>query len=76
MEQWKIDVIEVYNETSFKECVMYCTDENIITPLQEEKVLEVYDLSEDTEHEVVTNFFDFIGISEDEFLEIQDILEN
>lgn len=31
----KQDIVEVYQETSFKECVMYCTDENIINKLNE-----------------------------------------
>lgn len=75
MEQWKIDVIEVYNETSFKECVMYCTEQNIISSEYETKILDRYDYNEDTESEVICDFFDDIEINEDEFLEIQEILE-
>ena len=74
MEQWKIDVIEVYNETSFKECVMYCTEQNIISSEYETKILSRYDYNEDAESEVICDFFDDIEINEDEFLEIQELL--
>ena len=65
----KLEIIEVYVETSFKECVMYCTDENFISKKYEKSILEQYNFNEDLENEVVCNFFDYIGINEDEFLE-------
>lgn len=74
MEQWKIDVIEVYNETSFKECVMYCTEQGIIDSDDEKSVMLHYNYDEDLESDVVCNFFDYIGISEEDFLEIQELL--
>lgn len=74
MKQWKTDVIEVYNETSFKECVMYCTEQKVISRDYEKDILLQYNSSEDLESDVVCNFFDYIGISEDDFLEIQEIL--
>ena len=64
----KLEIIEVYVETSFKECVMYCTDENIISKEYEKLILEQYNSNEDLENEVICNFFDFLGINEDEFL--------
>lgn len=64
----KQDIIEVYQETSFKECVTYCTDEDIISKEYEKSILEHYNLNEDLENEVVCNFFDYLGINEDEFL--------
>ena len=65
----KPDIVEVYQETSFKECVMYCTDENIISKGYEKLILEQYNSNEDLEQDVVCSFFDYIGINEDEFLE-------
>lgn len=64
----KQDIVGVYQETSFKECVMYCTDENIISKEYEKSVLEQYNSNEDLGHEVVCNFFDYLGINEDDFL--------
>ncbi len=63
-------IVDVYQETSFKECVMYCTDEGIITKEYEKSILEQYNYNEDLESEVVCNFFDYLGINEDEFLEL------
>jgi hypothetical protein len=63
-------IVDVYQETSFKECVMYCTDEGIITKEYEKSILEQYNYNEDLESEVVCNFFDSLGINEDEFLEL------
>lgn len=71
----KTDIVEVYISTSFKECVMYCTDKGIISKEREKKVMWEYNLNEDLEHEVVCNFFDFIGINEDEFLAISNKIE-
>ena len=65
----KQSIVEVYQETSFKECVMYCTDENIISKDYEKSILEQYNSNDDLEHEIVCNFFDYLGINEDEFLE-------
>ncbi len=76
MGNWKEDVVEVYLETSFKECVMYCTDEKIISSEKEKEVMLNYNQNEDQEHEVVNNFFDYIGIDEDTFLEISNKLES
>ena len=64
----KQDIVEVYQETSFKECVMYCTDKGIISEEYEKSILGQYNLNEDLESEVVCNFFDYLGINEDEFL--------
>ena len=61
-------IVDVYQETSFKECVMYCTDEGIITKEYEKSILEQYNSNEDLKSEVVCNFFDYLGINEDEFL--------
>lgn len=64
----KREIVEVYIETSFKECVMYCTDENISSKEFEQSILEQYNSNEDLEQDVVCNFFDYLGINEDEFL--------
>lgn len=70
MGNWKKEVVEVYLETSFKECVLYCCDEGIISPEKEKQTIEAYNSNEDFEHEIIINFFDDIEISEDEFQEI------
>lgn len=67
-------IVEVYIGASFKECVMYCTDKGIISKEREEKIIQEYSLNEDLQHEIVNNFFDFIGINEDEFLKISNEL--
>lgn len=72
--QWKIDVVEVYQETSFKECVMYCTDEGIISADKEKEAIQEYNEDEDREHEVVSDFFDYLGINEETFEDITDYL--
>lgn len=69
-QETKKAIIEVYVETSFKECVLYCTDENIISAEYEKNIILQYNSNEELEHEVVSNFFDYLGINEDEFLEI------
>ena len=66
----KQTVVEVYQETSFKECVMYCTDEGIISKEYEKSILEQYNSNEDLENEVICSFFDYLGINEDEFLSL------
>lgn len=70
----KIEIVEVYLETSFKECVMYCTEKKVISEMQEKETFLQYNSNEDLEDEVVSNFFDSIGINEDEFLEISNNL--
>ena len=64
----KLDIIEVYQETSFKECVMYCKDENIISKEYEQSILEQYNSNEDLESDVICNFFDYLDITEEDFL--------
>lgn len=68
--QQKTDIVEVYQETSFKECVMYCTDENIISKDYETFILNQYNFNDELENEVICNFFDYLGINEDEFSEL------
>jgi hypothetical protein len=68
----KLEVVGLYLCNSFRECVMFCTDENVISQKYEESTMLQYDLDEDSEHEVVCNFFDAIGINEDEFLELSE----
>lgn len=70
MENWKKEVVEVFLNTSFKECVMYCTDEKIITSEQEKRIFMYYNSTDEGQHEVVINFFDDLGINDNEFEEI------
>lgn len=70
------DIVEVYINTSFKECVMYCTDENIISKEYEKEVMLQYNSNEDLENEVIIDFFDKIGITEDLFLKYSKIIED
>ncbi|MFT6125830.1 MAG: hypothetical protein ACJAVA_000272 [Flavobacteriaceae bacterium] len=71
----KTEIVEVYIETSFKECVMHCTDKGIISKVQEKRVFEQYNSNKDLESEVICNFFDEIGIDEEEFLTISNKLD-
>lgn len=68
----KTEIVEVYINTSFKECVMFCTDFNIISKEYEKEVMLQYNINEDLQHEVVCNFFDYLGINEEEFLDISE----
>ena len=61
------EIVEVFLETSFKECVLYCTEEKIINPEREKQIMLQYNSNEDLQHEVVINFFDEIGIYDEEF---------
>lgn len=61
------EIVEVFLETSFKECVLFCTDEKIINPEREKQIMLQYNFNEDLHHEIVSNFFDEIGINDEEF---------
>lgn len=67
----KTEIVEVFISADFKECVMYCTDSDIISHEYEKSIMLQYNSNSDLEHEVVNNFFNFLGINDDEFLEIQ-----
>jgi hypothetical protein len=73
-KQLKLEIVEVYISTSFKECVMYCADENIISKNYEKSIMLQYNSTQNDESEIVCNFFDYIGINEDEFLELSDLI--
>jgi hypothetical protein len=76
MKKHKKEIVEVYLETSFKECVLYCCDEGFISPEKEKQVIEAYNNNEEYEHEIIINFFDDLSISEEEFQEISLSCEN
>lgn len=61
------EIVEVFLETSFNECVLFCTDNGIISRGREQEIFKQYHNNEDLQHEVVVNFFDEIGINDDEF---------
>jgi hypothetical protein len=64
----KKNVVQVFLETTFKECVMYCCDEGIISKENEKEIMLNYYKNEDEHgHNIIVNFFDDIGISDEEF---------
>lgn len=68
--QQKKEIVEVYLETTFKECVLYCCDEGFISPEKEKQVIENYNSNEEYQHDIIVNFFDDLNISEEEFEKI------